>query len=42
MLSPAQEKQIRSLTVEQLETLGEALLDFTGMADLDDWLLVVR
>jgi predicted transposase YdaD len=38
MLSPSQEKQIRSLAVEQLESLGEALLDFTNKSDLDIWL----
>ena len=38
MLSPSQEKQIRSLDVEQLESLGEALLDFTNKSDLDTWL----
>ncbi|MBE9231823.1 DUF2887 domain-containing protein [Cuspidothrix issatschenkoi LEGE 03284] len=38
MLSPSQEKQIRSLAVEQLESLGEALLDFTNKSDLDMWL----
>jgi predicted transposase YdaD len=29
---------INSLTVEQLEDLGEALLDFSELADLDNWL----
>jgi hypothetical protein len=38
MLSPSQEKQIRSLAVEQLESLGEALLDFTNKSDLYIWL----
>jgi len=38
MLSPSQEQQIRSLDVEQLESLGEALLDFTNKSDLDTWL----
>ena len=38
MLSPSQEEQIRSLDVEQLESLGEALLDFTNKSDLDTWL----
>jgi len=38
MLSPSQEEQIRSLAVEQLESLGEALLDFTNKSDLDTWL----
>jgi len=30
--------RIESLPLEQLENLGEALLDFTSMADLDAWL----
>jgi predicted transposase YdaD len=30
--------QVESLSLEQLENLGEALLDFTSMADLDAWL----
>jgi predicted transposase YdaD len=38
VLSLVQEQQIRGLAIEQLEALGDALLDFTGMADLDDWL----
>jgi predicted transposase YdaD len=29
---------INSLTLEQLEDLGEALLDFAELADLDQWL----
>jgi predicted transposase YdaD len=32
------EKQIRQLSVEQLEDLGEALLDFENEADLLHWL----
>jgi predicted transposase YdaD len=38
VLSPAQSAQISALTTEQLEGLGEAVLDFTGIADLDIWL----
>jgi predicted transposase YdaD len=38
VLSPNQEAQIRSLDLNQLESLGEALLDFTTMADLEAWL----
>ena len=30
--------QVQQLTVPQLEDLGEALLDFTGLADLEGWL----
>jgi predicted transposase/invertase (TIGR01784 family) len=37
-LSLAQEEQVRGLSVEQLEALGEALLDFTAMADLESHL----
>jgi predicted transposase YdaD len=29
---------VESLSLEQLENLGEALLDFQGMSDLDAWL----
>jgi predicted transposase YdaD len=32
------EAQIRSLSLAQLETLGEALLDFTDSSDLQTWL----
>ncbi|MEM9276872.1 MAG: DUF4351 domain-containing protein, partial [Cyanobacteria bacterium P01_F01_bin.143] len=32
------EKQIQTLSIEQLEDLGEALLDFTTEADLVNWL----
>ncbi len=31
------EKQIQSLSVEQLEDLGEAVLDFETQADLLSW-----
>jgi predicted transposase YdaD len=37
-LSVAQEERVRELSVEQLEALGEALLDFTAMADLESHL----
>jgi predicted transposase/invertase (TIGR01784 family) len=30
--------QVRSLSIPQLEALGEALLDFTGINDLETWL----
>jgi predicted transposase YdaD len=39
LLSLAQQEQIRSLNIEQLESLGESLLDFTEISDLDGWLL---
>ena len=36
--SAEQESVIRSLPLERLEALAEALLDFDGMADLKAWL----
>ena len=36
-LSPAQVSQIRSLSIPQLESLGEALLDFQSLGELDSW-----
>jgi hypothetical protein len=32
------ETQIRSLSLAQVELLGEELLDFSSLADLDAWL----
>jgi Domain of unknown function (DUF4351) len=37
-IAPNIETQIAVLSVSQLESLGEALLDFSGSADLDAWL----
>lgn len=37
-VSPDLRSQIQSLSLDQLETLGEALLDFTESADLVNWL----
>jgi predicted transposase YdaD len=37
-LTPEQEGRIRSLPLDQLEILAEALLDFQGPADLVNWL----
>jgi hypothetical protein len=37
-ISPDIEAKIRALSLTQVETLGEALLDFSQPADLDDWL----
>ncbi|MEH2335164.1 MAG: DUF4351 domain-containing protein [Nostoc sp.] len=31
-------EQIQDLSIEQLENLGEALLDFSSVADLETWL----
>jgi Domain of unknown function (DUF4351) len=32
------ESKVRTLTVSDLEALGEAVLDFTGLTDLERWL----
>jgi predicted transposase YdaD len=37
-IAPNIESQIAMLSVSQLESLGEALLDFSAAADLDEWL----
>lgn len=37
-LTDPQQARIQALSVEQLEDLGEALLDFTAPAELDAWL----
>jgi predicted transposase YdaD len=37
-LTDQQRARVQALPVEQLEDLGEALLDFTAPADLDAWL----
>ncbi|WP_404783611.1 DUF4351 domain-containing protein [Altericista sp. CCNU0014] len=37
-IAPTTETQIRSLSLTQLEALGEALLDFSQASDLSDWL----
>lgn len=37
-LSSELQERIQSLSLNQLETLGEALLDFTAMEDLLNWL----
>jgi predicted transposase/invertase (TIGR01784 family) len=41
-LSLKNRSQVESLSLEQLESLGEALLDFSGSTDLDDWLRTHR
>ena len=38
LIDPEIEAQVRSLSLEQLEALGEALLDFSQPSDLRDWL----
>ena len=37
-VSPQTQAIIKSLPLEKLEDLGEALLDFAGMDDLTAWL----
>jgi Domain of unknown function (DUF4351) len=37
-IAPNIEAQISTLSVSQLESLGEALLDFSSAADLDEWM----
>jgi predicted transposase YdaD len=37
-LSIAQQQKVRSLSITQIETLAEALLDFKGTGDLEIWL----
>jgi len=37
-MSGLAQSQIQQLRVEQLEELGEALLDFSSVQDLMDWL----
>jgi predicted transposase YdaD len=37
-LSAAIEERITALSLERSEELGEALLDFTALADLETWL----
>jgi predicted transposase YdaD len=37
-LTPAQVSQVQGLTLEALEQLGEDLLDFASVADLEAWL----
>ncbi|MGB8698806.1 MAG: DUF2887 domain-containing protein [Thermosynechococcaceae cyanobacterium] len=37
-LTPAKQAQVQSLSLPQLESLGEALLDFSTPADLEHWL----
>jgi predicted transposase/invertase (TIGR01784 family) len=37
-ISPSVQSQIQTLSLSQLESLGDALLDFEESSDLDDWL----
>jgi len=38
LITPEQKQQVLAMPVADLERLGEALLDFSGAADLQDWL----
>jgi predicted transposase YdaD len=40
-IAPTSEAKILTLSISELETLGEALLDFSSSADLDDWLRTI-
>ena len=40
-LSSSLEIQVRSLLVNQLEMLGEDLLDFSDIKDLENWLAAI-
>jgi len=37
-LTPVQVAAVRALPLERLEALAEALLEFKGLADLNQWL----
>jgi predicted transposase/invertase (TIGR01784 family) len=41
-LSVALQKEIRNLSIDQIESLGEALLDFSTIADLKAWLTTAK
>ena len=36
-LNPTQVKKVRSLSLPQLESLGEGLLDFNNLSNLENW-----
>ena len=38
-LTPNQVEKVRSLSLSQLESLGEALLDFNNLSDLENWFI---
>ncbi len=38
VVSPGMQAQIQALSLSQLESLGEALLDFSQLSELQDWL----
>ena len=37
-LSPQLQAKVAALSIENVESLGEALLDFNSIADLESWL----
>jgi predicted transposase YdaD len=37
-ITPEMRSRLSSLTIDRVESLGEALLDFTSIADLEAWL----
>jgi predicted transposase YdaD len=37
-ITPEVDSQVRSLSLSKLESLGEALLDFSELSDLPEWL----
>jgi hypothetical protein len=37
-LDPSLLEQIKELSIEELDALGEALLDFSSIPDLENWL----
>ncbi len=37
-LSPQTQAKVSALQIDRIESLGEALFDFTSMADLETWL----
>lgn len=38
-ISPELQVRVKALSLDRLEELGEALLDFTGLADLEGWFI---
>jgi len=41
-IAPELKTKIEALTIEQLEDMGEALLDFASIMDLEAWLTQVQ
>jgi predicted transposase YdaD len=38
-ISPELQVRVKALSLDRLEELGEALLNFTGLADLEGWFI---